>query len=225
MARREISRDSTQPLQRLLDVVSQLLDVVLRASTAATSQESAALWRRAGGPGSQFHDAYDAALTLDLLGKVDQKSYLEWLAELRQQFLTLATWPVVGPADPQALAEQLKKLCDARDCLRDRVLVQLQARRSPQVEKPVWNPETRELFFRNQLCKKFRLQAPNQTLILRAFQELHWPTRIDDPIPPSVSIVQRDRLADAVRRLNENPKILFELDGTGKGVIWKPKLP
>ncbi len=91
--------------------------------------------------------------------------------------------------------------------------------------KPRWDTEHRELSFGGKLCKKFRQPAENQTRLLDAFEESGWPTSIDDPIPPSRSGDQRQRLADTVRGLNKNSNgmIRFELDGTGESVIWKPK--
>jgi hypothetical protein len=59
------------------------------------------------------------------------------------------------------------------------------------------------------------------TRILDAFEECGWPSRIDDPIPPRRDSDQRQRLADAVRLLNSNGVIRFELDGNGLGVVWK----
>jgi hypothetical protein len=85
---------------------------------------------------------------------------------------------------------------------------------------PHWDPERRQLHFRRQLCKQFKQPAPNQTLILDAFQEAGWPGRIDDPIPPRRESDHRQRLADAVRGLNLNRHLRFELDGTGEGILW-----
>jgi len=94
---------------------------------------------------------------------------------------------------------------------------------SDEETKPRWDSERRELSYGGIACKTFRQRAPNQELVLAAFEEVGWPPRIDDPIPPSGGVDQRQRLADTVRALNANHGTLrFELDGTGEGVIWKP---
>ena len=53
---------------------------------------------------------------------------------------------------------------------------------------PMFRCDRRELLFRNQVVKRFRLEAPNQERILIAFQEEAWPVRIDDPLPPRAGI-------------------------------------
>jgi hypothetical protein len=88
---------------------------------------------------------------------------------------------------------------------------------------PVWSPARRELHYGNRLCKKFRQPAPKQTRILDAFAEEGWPPKIYNPLTPEPNRVTRQQLADAVRGLNENPCIQFELDGTGEGILWRPR--
>jgi hypothetical protein len=84
-----------------------------------------------------------------------------------------------------------------------------------------WDPERRELWFRGKLVKKYRQPAPHQCRILAAFQEAGWPRRIDDPLPGGSSeSARKQRVADAVRLLNDNPYLLFERDGTGEGILW-----
>ncbi len=88
--------------------------------------------------------------------------------------------------------------------------------------KPRWDKARRELSWGEEVCKRFRQPAKNQTLILDAFEEEGWPSRIDDPLPGDSEIDTRQRLANAVRALNANPCIQFELDGTSQGILWKP---
>jgi hypothetical protein len=73
------------------------------------------------------------------------------------------------------------------------------------------------------LVKEYRQRAPNQETILDAFEEEGWPPRIDDPLPRSTRIDPKERLHEAIRRLNHQKarKILFSGDGTGEGVIWR----
>jgi hypothetical protein len=86
---------------------------------------------------------------------------------------------------------------------------------------PVWNRDRRELLLDAEVLKRIdRLnRAVNQVTILDAFQEDGWPSRIDDPLPPSTN---SRRLADTVRRLNERLlRIHFSRDGTGEGIRWE----
>jgi hypothetical protein len=91
-----------------------------------------------------------------------------------------------------------------------------------EADKPHWDSDRRELWFRGQLCKRFRQPAPNQVYVLKSFEELAWQAKTDDPLPPSPHVDRRERLADTVRALNSNDGIHFELDGTGKGILWAP---
>ncbi len=89
---------------------------------------------------------------------------------------------------------------------------------------PNWDGERRTLSFEGRLVKRFRWQAANQQGILFAFHEEGWPVRIDDPLPPSASIVAKQRLSDTIKCLNRkqaNPLIRFRGDGTGQGVVWE----
>ncbi len=85
--------------------------------------------------------------------------------------------------------------------------------------KPRWDSDRRELWYSDQLCRRYKRSAPNQELVLKSFEELDWPERIDDPLP-------RGTLADTIKDLqNELRKtpIIIERDGTGKGVRWRKR--
>ena len=80
------------------------------------------------------------------------------------------------------------------------------------------------LLFGAVTVKRFRQPSMVQDLILTAFEEEHWPARIDDPLPPAPDLCPKRRLSDAVYRLNQHQKcrlITFEGDGTGKGITWR----
>lgn len=88
---------------------------------------------------------------------------------------------------------------------------------------PYWNPDAREFSVGPQLLKRFTRPAPMLDIILSSFQELDWPLRLDDPIPPTPGIVSAERLRDTVRRLNrcQNPHaVRFSSDGLGLGLRW-----
>ncbi len=89
---------------------------------------------------------------------------------------------------------------------------------------PQWDAECRELRWAGAIVKRFRVPAPNQELILCAFQEDGWPPHIDDPLPQAYSIEPKRRLHDTIVALNrhrEQPSIRFSGDGTGQGVRWQ----
>ena len=92
---------------------------------------------------------------------------------------------------------------------------------------PRWDPRQQKLFLDGVLVKKFRSRAPNQEIILAAFQEEAWCRRIDDPLPPVPEQDSRRRLSDTIKYLNRNQTnelIRFHGDGTGKGVYWELQL-
>ena len=89
---------------------------------------------------------------------------------------------------------------------------------------PCWDRERHELRVGGMLVKQFKLPSPNQEMILTAFEEEHWPPRIDDPLPPSKKFDAKQRLHDTIKNLNRNQKhrlIRFMGDGTGQGVRWE----
>lgn len=64
-------------------------------------------------------------------------------------------------------------------------------------------------------------RAKNLRLVLDAFEEEHWPKRIDDPLPGGCDTPDT-RLRETVRTLNKKQEaVLFESDGTGEGITWK----
>lgn len=94
----------------------------------------------------------------------------------------------------------------------------------PQQEQVVWDPNLRELRVGKRVVKRFRVPAPIQELILTAFQEEGWPSRIDDPLSPAPSIYPKQRLHAAINSLNRNQKIPllhFRGDGNGSGICWE----
>lgn len=89
---------------------------------------------------------------------------------------------------------------------------------------PIWDRERRELRVADRLVKHFKWSAVNQEMILAAFEEEHWPARIDDPLPPRPGHEPKRRLNDTIKCLNRNQAhrlIHFHGDGTGEGVVWK----
>ena len=92
---------------------------------------------------------------------------------------------------------------------------------------PNWDHQQKELRLDGVLVRHYRNSAPNQELILRAFQEEAWRRRIDDPLPPASEQDSRRRLSDTIKYLNRNQLnelIRFRGDGTGRGVTWELRL-
>jgi hypothetical protein len=93
---------------------------------------------------------------------------------------------------------------------------------SPQI--PQWDKERQELRLGDLVVKQFKVPAPNQELILAAFQEEGWPPRMDDPLPPHPEQDSKRRLHDTITTLNRHQKhrlIRFSGDGSGEGVRWE----
>jgi hypothetical protein len=90
---------------------------------------------------------------------------------------------------------------------------------------PFYDETTRELWFDGRLVKRFKRPAPDQVLILKAFQEQNWVRRIDDPLPPRPGRVPTQRLPRAIDRLNgcqKEGRLKFHGDGTARGITWEP---
>jgi hypothetical protein len=88
---------------------------------------------------------------------------------------------------------------------------------------PEWDRDLQELRFDGQTVKQFKVPAPNQEVILAAFEEEGWPPRIDDPLPPQADQDPKRRLHGTINSLNRNHKvdaIRFIGDGSGLGVRW-----
>jgi hypothetical protein len=89
--------------------------------------------------------------------------------------------------------------------------------------KPHWNRERRELVLDGQVVKALRRPAPNQELILQAFEEEGWPERIADPLPVLPGMPAKRRLHETIQSLNaghDDRVLVFQGDGTGEGILW-----
>ncbi|WP_156514398.1 hypothetical protein [Planctomyces sp. SH-PL14] len=89
---------------------------------------------------------------------------------------------------------------------------------------PIWKKEIRELWYRDQLIKRFRVPADSQERILDAFQEDKWPEWIDDPLPPKNGADSRRRLREAIKSLNRNraaTALRFHSNGDGIRIHWE----
>jgi hypothetical protein len=93
--------------------------------------------------------------------------------------------------------------------------------------RPHWDADARLLWVGNTLVKQFTRPAPNQELILTAFEEENWPVHLDDPLPPTAEVEPKRRLHDTLKRLNQQQQALLRFlgDGTGSGIRWKYRDP
>jgi hypothetical protein len=85
--------------------------------------------------------------------------------------------------------------------------------------KPHWDSANRTLSYKGEVCIRYSRAAPLQTVILDLFEKLNWPDRIYDPLG-------KGRLPDTIGDLQKkvrNSPIIFERDGTGKGITWRPR--
>ena len=92
----------------------------------------------------------------------------------------------------------------------------------PQI--PHWDVIGKELSFASQTVKRLIRQAPNQEVILNAFQEEGWPKRIDDPLSQATENSPRRRLQDTIKALNRKHEVRllrFRGDGRGRGIVWE----
>lgn len=90
---------------------------------------------------------------------------------------------------------------------------------------PRWDADLQELRINGLVVKQFKVPAPNQEMVLAAFEEEQWPPRIDDPLPPQSDQEPKRRLHDTIVSLNRSHKhrlIRFMGDGSGEGVRWTP---
>jgi hypothetical protein len=89
---------------------------------------------------------------------------------------------------------------------------------------PLWDRDRQELRLGPAVIKRYKVPAPNQEMILAAFEEEHWPARIDDPLPVNHGLEPKRRLHETITSLNRNQLerlIRFMGDGSGQGVRWE----
>jgi hypothetical protein len=98
------------------------------------------------------------------------------------------------------------------------------ARTAPVHGTPHWESRRRTLWLGPLVIKEFKVPAPNQEIILAAFEEEDWTLRIDDPLPPHPAIDAKRRLHDTINSLNRNQRnvaLRFFGDGYGQGICWE----
>ncbi len=89
---------------------------------------------------------------------------------------------------------------------------------------PCWDAQRRELRVGRVVVKRYRQPAPNQELVLRAFEEDGWPPRIDDPLPPEPEQDTKRRLHSTINNLNRSHEaqlIHFHGGGDAQSFSWR----
>ena len=92
---------------------------------------------------------------------------------------------------------------------------------------PRWDAEMRNLWFGNDLIKRYRQRPGPQETVLEAFQKAGWPEAIADPLlhdSMKKALDPRRRLRDTILALNKNHKktsvIYFGTNGHSDLVYW-----
>jgi hypothetical protein len=124
--------------------------------------------------------------------------------------------PSIGRSDPGMVLTYFYNLLDkqVRGGLR-------QVAEQPATQRPRWDDVGKKLWYGSVMCAHYKHAAPNQMLVLAAFEEERWPAQIDDPLDPA-------KLANTIKDLQEKLKgspVVIERDGTGKGICWRPCPP
>ncbi len=91
------------------------------------------------------------------------------------------------------------------------------------LDRPQWDSQRRQLRFKGQLVKGYRVPAPMQEAILAAFEAAGWPHCIVGPVDEDHALAPKQRLPNTIRALNRSQSRLvlrFHGDGTGSRVCW-----
>jgi hypothetical protein len=131
-----------------------------------------------------------------------------------------------GTTADRGLVEVAHALGFLNDRLRDDLLDALgegPAERDP--EKPHWDKQARELRFRGVVVRRLPkpASAKNVVRILDEFEDLGWPTRIDDPLTRGGKDDRRRRAVETLNGRMLSDMIRFACDGDGTGFLWRAK--
>ena len=131
-----------------------------------------------------------------------------------------------GTTADRGLVEVAHALGFLNDRLRDDLLDALgegPAERDP--EKPHWDKQARELRFRGVVVRRLPkpASAKNVVRILDEFEDLGWPTRIDDPLTRGGKDDRRRRAVETLNGRMLSDMIRFACDSDGTGFLWRAK--
>ena len=131
-----------------------------------------------------------------------------------------------GTTADRGLVEVAHALGFVNERLRNNLLDALgeqPAERDP--EKPHWDKQARELRFRGAVVRRVPkpAQSKNVVRILDEFEDLGWPTRIDDPLTGGGKDDRRRRAVETLNGRMLSDTIRFACDGDGTGFLWRAK--
>jgi hypothetical protein len=88
---------------------------------------------------------------------------------------------------------------------------------------PFWDTRKHTLYWRGEVVKHFRADAPYQEAILSAFQRARWAPTISAQIPCGDEVFTKDRLRDTLKNLNRvaRPHFRFHQEGNGGRLYWE----
>lgn len=88
----------------------------------------------------------------------------------------------------------------------------------PAPSLPAWDREAGELRYEGDLIRKVSVRAANIRRLLDSFEEQHWPSRVDSPLPGGKD---SKKLRSSIASLNKGLKTLrFYADGGASGIRW-----
>jgi hypothetical protein len=150
------------------------------------------------------------------------------LREDRQGLSPIAPSPLMGEGRGEGAASPSSHGTVSRPCHSQTPALPSPQPQVPSPQLPIWDRAHRELRYRGQIIKRYRVPAPNQELILAAFQEEGWPEFIDDPLPPVDEQDPKHRLQVTIKSLNRSQLVsLIRFHGNGNGlqVHWETVQP
>jgi len=162
-----------------------------------------AVWTR------EFSDAERKALGDD--------AYNAW----KQHGGTAGMWAAVREVSrDQAIVEIAHKL-DWLDTQTTNELLKALGAGQGDTRKPRWLKDRGELWFDGKVVRKIRAttRAKNVVAILVAFEELDWPSQIDDPITSGGDSSTRRRTVESLNR--DLKRIRFSCAGDGESFCWE----
>jgi hypothetical protein len=86
------------------------------------------------------------------------------------------------------------------------------------VSLPVWSRATAQLTYQGKVIRILNAKGKDIRLILDAFEEQGWPSRVDNPLPGGKD---SRKLRRAIENLNKFLTTLrFSADGAAAGILW-----